>query len=69
MQNLLKQTAREKESRFWSWINDLAEFFAAPIANDPDNPDHPIKNSKVYPRGNLNSPIIIFAGIPDKKVS
>ena len=67
MQNLLKQTAREKESRFWSWINDLAEFFAAPIANDPDNPDHPIKNSKVYPRGNLNSPIIIFAGIPDKK--
>lgn len=67
MQNLLKQTAREKESRFWSWINDLAEFFAAPIANDPDNPDHPIKGSKVYPRGNLNSPIIIFAGIPDKK--
>jgi len=66
MRILLKQATREKESRYAAWIEKFNEFYAAPIAEDEDNPGHPA-NNKVPPRGSLDAPIMVFAGYPDKK--
>jgi len=62
-----KIIAREKRSKFNAFLLELINFYAAPCAEDKDNPGRPKPHSKVLPRGNFDSPILIFEGKPDKQ--